>query len=107
MDSKFDLPDAIGSEAELVAYLREELGSPEKELFLVVKAEVGVVGSWRNGQDQELLACPHPQQEERKGSADSGVVESLPDLRDLNLVDLDMEDLLRRQSSGVWSDMAM
>jgi len=123
LDSKFDAPEAIGDEGKLVEFLREELKSAEKELFIIVTSEVGRNESWK----KQTTAVPPPSstttttnppgtlgipnshlealtKEERKGSADSGVVEMLPDLRDMNVVDLDKEDLLRRQSSGVWSD---
>lgn len=104
-----------------------ELKSPEKELFIVISAEVGRSESWKRGNSipneaSSLsttsagatrssgtsltlnLAEVLEGKEERKGSNDSGVVELLPDLKDINVVDLDKEDLMRRQSSGVWSD---
>jgi hypothetical protein len=110
LDSKFDTPESIGGEDRLVEYFREELKSNEKELFIVVSSEVSRLGLWKlsaaqnePGSSSSSGADAAPKSD-RKGSTDSGVVELLPDLRDINVVDLDKEDMMRRQSSGVWSD---
>jgi len=110
LDSKFDAPESIGGEGQLVDYFREELKSPEKELFIVVTAEVSHLGLWKKGVVPNQSEAPSTAGSEmvmkadRKYSSDSGVVELLPDLKDINVVDLDKEDMMRRQSSGVWSD---
>ncbi|ODN01863.1 Josephin-like protein, partial [Orchesella cincta] len=125
LDSKFDKPESIGTTDNLVEYLRGELKSPEKELFLVVTEDVGRVETWRknpppctsataSGANANLLPVPTSSDgpdasagsgNNRRTSNDSGVVDLLPDLKDINVVDLNKEDLMRRQSSGVWSDM--
>jgi hypothetical protein len=112
LDSKFETPDAIGTETKLIEYFRQELKSPEKELFIVISAEVGRSESWKRKHSipnegpsvsrHASLRADILEKEERKGSTDSGV--GVLDLRDINVVDLDKEDLMRRQSSGVWSD---
>lgn len=82
----------------------------EKELFIVISAEVARLESWKhcNSTADHQGGCSSSGTDtakcERKGSTDSGVVELLPELKDINVVDLDKEDLMRRQSSGVWSD---
>jgi hypothetical protein len=118
LDSKFDSPEAIGTEAKLIEYFRDELKSPEKELFIVISAEVGRTESWKRNNsipnegtsaattattsgNLNLNLADVLSKEERKGSNDSGV---LPDLKDINIVDLNKEEIMRRQSSGVWSD---
>lgn len=138
LDSKFDKPESIGSTDNLIEYLRSELKSPEKELFLVVTEDIGRLETWRrnpppppslsstvgatisgsvaSGSSSHLLPVPTTSGESgpdaaagsgnnRRTSNDSGVVDLLPDLRDINVVDLNKEDLMRRQSSGVWSDL--
>lgn len=137
LDSKFDKPESIGSTENLIEYLRSELKSPEKELFLVVIEDVGRLQTWRKHPplhpdevnttssteagtsasapstgSTHLLPLPGEGVDASAGSGtnrrtsnDSGVVDLLPDLRDINVVDLNKEDLMRRQSSGVWSDL--
>lgn len=46
LDSKLDSPKLIGSDGEVVDYLREELKCQEKELFVVVSEEVEISQSW-------------------------------------------------------------
>ncbi|CAL8123479.1 unnamed protein product [Orchesella dallaii] len=124
LDSKFDKPESIGITDNLIDYLRGELKSPEKELFLVVTEDVGRIETWRKNpppctsatSGANLLPVPTSGEcsgsdasagsgNNRRTSNDSGVVDLLPDLKDINVVDLNKEDLMRRQSSGVWSDM--
>lgn len=93
----------------------------------MISAEVGRTESWKRNNslvpnEGSSSTTPLPSlgnfgvhlsepsdKEERKGSTDSGVVETLESMdmtvnSDINVVDLDKEDLMRRQSSGVWSD---
>jgi len=115
LDSKFDCPETIGNEAKLLEYLREELKSPEKELFLVITNEVGRTEAWRkhpnightkgNSIGEGASSAFATNSTTRKTSNDSGVVELLGvEFKDINVVDLDKDEMLRRQSSGVWSD---
>jgi len=53
LDSKLEFPDNIGSEENLINYLRDELKSAEKELFLVVTLEVGKFEAWKKGKNVE------------------------------------------------------
>ncbi|KAF6206401.1 hypothetical protein GE061_017634 [Apolygus lucorum] len=46
LDSKLDAPHAIGQESDLMHYLREQLDSKEKELFIVVSREVDEKHLW-------------------------------------------------------------
>ena len=54
LDSKLDAPEVIGGGNELVKYLREQVKSSEKELLLVVAAEVAQEGRWY---DSESSVC--------------------------------------------------
>ncbi|XP_024943441.1 josephin-2 [Cephus cinctus] len=46
LDSKLDAPQLIGKDNELLAYLKEQIDSKEKELFLVVSREVDSTQGW-------------------------------------------------------------
>jgi len=46
LDSKLEAPHVIGQDNELLEYLREQLGSKEKELFVVVTKEVEKKHLW-------------------------------------------------------------
>ncbi|CAG9856315.1 unnamed protein product [Phyllotreta striolata] len=46
LDSKLDNPQQIGEDSEFLCYLREEMDSLDKELFLVVSEEVAKNQSW-------------------------------------------------------------
>ncbi|XP_012275269.1 josephin-2 isoform X1 [Orussus abietinus] len=46
LDSKLDVPQLIGTDNELLAYLKEQVDSKEKELFLVVSKEVDSQQGW-------------------------------------------------------------
>lgn len=46
LDSKFDSPQTIGNETDLINYLREQLDSKNKELFIIVPEEVEKNKSW-------------------------------------------------------------
>uniref|UniRef100_A0A023FCU3 Josephin-2 n=2 Tax=Triatoma infestans TaxID=30076 RepID=A0A023FCU3_TRIIF len=46
LDSKLDAPNVIGQETELKSYLREQLDSKEKELFIVVSKHVEETHLW-------------------------------------------------------------
>ncbi|XP_050664012.1 josephin-2 [Leptidea sinapis] len=48
LDSKLDAPQLIGRSADLIAYLKEQLDSKEKELFIVVSREVEEKQLWIN-----------------------------------------------------------
>lgn len=47
LDSKLDHPHAIGKETELVLYLREQIRSKDREIFVVVSQEVERSSLWR------------------------------------------------------------
>ncbi|XP_023221441.1 josephin-1-like [Centruroides sculpturatus] len=46
LDSKLDSPVVLGNETELLTYLREQINSKEREIFVVVRQEL--TDSWRN-----------------------------------------------------------
>ncbi|XP_026749456.1 josephin-2 [Galleria mellonella] len=46
LDSKLDAPQLIGRSSDLIAYLKEQLDSKEKELFIVVSKEVEEKQLW-------------------------------------------------------------
>ncbi|XP_026329774.1 josephin-1-like [Hyposmocoma kahamanoa] len=46
LDSKLDAPQLIGRSSELIAYLKEQLESKEKELFVIVSREVEEKQLW-------------------------------------------------------------
>ncbi|XP_075969137.1 josephin domain containing [Anticarsia gemmatalis] len=46
LDSKLDAPQLIGRSSDLIAYLKEQLDSKEKELFVVVSKEVEEKQQW-------------------------------------------------------------
>ncbi|CAG9783414.1 unnamed protein product [Diatraea saccharalis] len=46
LDSKLDVPQLIGRSSDLIAYLKEQLESKEKELFVVVSKEVEEKQLW-------------------------------------------------------------
>ncbi|CAH2086862.1 unnamed protein product [Euphydryas editha] len=46
LDSKLDSPQLIGRSSDLIAYLKEQLDSKEKELFVVVSKEVEEKQLW-------------------------------------------------------------
>ncbi|XP_043472722.1 josephin-2 [Leptopilina heterotoma] len=46
LDSKLDAPQLIGKDSELLAYLKDQIDSREKELFLVVSREVDSNQGW-------------------------------------------------------------
>ncbi|XP_028178093.1 josephin-2 [Ostrinia furnacalis] len=46
LDSKLDAPQLIGRSTDLIAYLKEQLDSKEKELFVVVSKEVEEKQLW-------------------------------------------------------------
>ncbi|KAM3961778.1 josephin domain containing [Aphomia sociella] len=46
LDSKLDTPQLIGRSSDLIAYLKEQLDSKEKELFVVVSKEVEEKQLW-------------------------------------------------------------
>ncbi|BES96056.1 Josephin [Nesidiocoris tenuis] len=50
LDSKLDAPYAIGQESDLMNYLREQLDSKEKELFVVVGQDVDEKHLWEKGE---------------------------------------------------------
>uniref|UniRef100_A0A182FCW8 ubiquitinyl hydrolase 1 n=1 Tax=Anopheles albimanus TaxID=7167 RepID=A0A182FCW8_ANOAL len=46
LDSKLDAPQCLGNEANLLQYLREQLTSNDKQLFIVCTTEVGNTQRW-------------------------------------------------------------
>ncbi|XP_011503408.1 PREDICTED: josephin-2 [Ceratosolen solmsi marchali] len=46
LDSKLDTPQLIGTDSDILAYLKEQMESKEKELFLVVTQEVENNQGW-------------------------------------------------------------
>lgn len=46
LDSKLDSPVCLGNETAMLTYLRTQLESNDKELFLVVQNEVEKTQSW-------------------------------------------------------------
>lgn len=46
LDSKLDSPVCLGNEGTMLSYLRTQLESNDKELFLVVQSEVERSQSW-------------------------------------------------------------
>ncbi|KAJ0180275.1 hypothetical protein K1T71_003679 [Dendrolimus kikuchii] len=46
LDSKLDAPQVIGRSSDLIAYLKEQLDSKEKELFVVVSKEIEEKQLW-------------------------------------------------------------
>ncbi|UYV78882.1 JOSD1 [Cordylochernes scorpioides] len=46
LDSKMEAPLALGKEEEVLGYLKEQLRSKDKQLFLVVSQEVAQARSW-------------------------------------------------------------
>ncbi|ETN66819.1 josephin-1 [Anopheles darlingi] len=46
LDSKLDAPQCLGNESSLLQYLREQLTSNEKQLFIVCTNEVGNTHRW-------------------------------------------------------------
>ncbi|CAH1106095.1 unnamed protein product [Psylliodes chrysocephalus] len=46
LDSKLDNPQQIGEDSDFLCYLREEMDSLDKELFLVVREEVAKSQGW-------------------------------------------------------------
>ncbi|XP_004921597.1 josephin-2 [Bombyx mandarina] len=57
LDSKLDSPQLIGRSCDLIAYLKEQLDSKEKELFIVVSKEVEEKQLWMH---QYVLPTPEP-----------------------------------------------
>ncbi|XP_033221436.1 josephin-2 [Belonocnema kinseyi] len=57
LDSKLDSPQLIGKESELVAYLKDQIESKEKELFLVVSREVDNNQGWLNYTREKKEEC--------------------------------------------------
>nr|BAN20531.1 conserved hypothetical protein [Riptortus pedestris] len=57
LDSKLDQPQIIGQENDLMAYLKEQLDSKDKELFIVVNQEVEEKHLWEK-EDYDLGAIP-------------------------------------------------
>ncbi|XP_028129243.1 josephin-like protein [Diabrotica virgifera virgifera] len=64
LDSKLDVPQLIGGDQEVINYLRDEVESKDKELFLVVTNEVSKDQSWiedteirqlANGRDADIV----------------------------------------------------
>ncbi|XP_072390295.1 josephin-like protein [Diabrotica undecimpunctata] len=64
LDSKLDAPQLIGGDQEVINYLRDEVESKDKELFLVVTNEVSKDQSWiedteirplANGRDADII----------------------------------------------------
>ncbi|XP_071452673.1 josephin-2-like, partial [Hetaerina americana] len=53
LDSKLRAPEPVGEESDLLAYLRDQLHSKEKELFVVVSDEVENSHSWLNSPSEE------------------------------------------------------
>ena len=47
LDSKLDFPQLIGSESDVIDYLKEEINCDDKELFLVVEKHVADRSSWK------------------------------------------------------------
>lgn len=69
LDSKLDAPQLIGRSSDLIAYLKEQLDSKEKELFVVVSKEVEEKQLWmhqytisnsRQGSSQVSNHCESP-----------------------------------------------
>ncbi|XP_046964967.1 josephin-1 [Vanessa cardui] len=61
LDSKLDSPQLIGRSSDLIAYLKEQLDSKEKELFVVVSREVEEKQLWMhqytlNNRGQDTLS---------------------------------------------------
>lgn len=46
LDSKLDAPECIGDDIELLSYLNTQLKSNDKELFLVVNAQIEQTKNW-------------------------------------------------------------
>ncbi|XP_076379226.1 josephin domain containing isoform X1 [Megalopta genalis] len=46
LDSKLDSPQLIGKDHDLLVYLKDQIDSKEKELFLVVSTEIGSNQGW-------------------------------------------------------------
>lgn len=51
LDSKLDRPELIGKDAEAVLFLREQIQSHEREIFVIVKKEVDQKQTWRKVED--------------------------------------------------------
>lgn len=51
LDSKLDTPVALGNEANLLTYLREQINGKEREIFVVVRQELS--DAWRNDIKQD------------------------------------------------------
>lgn len=55
LDSKLDSPQLIGKENDLLAYLKDQIDSKERELFLVVSKEIDGNQGWlKSGYSNEL-----------------------------------------------------
>lgn len=55
LDSKLDSPQLIGKDDELLLYLKDQIESKEKELFLIVSREVASNQDWL----KKLNTCNH------------------------------------------------
>lgn len=53
LDSKLDRPELIGKDAEVVLFLREQIQSHEREIFVIVKKEVDLKKTWRKKDDSK------------------------------------------------------
>lgn len=54
LDSKLDLPLCLGDEMDLLGYLRSQLQSNDKELFIVVQRDIEKDQSWILNNNQEV-----------------------------------------------------
>lgn len=67
LDSKLDSPELIGSDEDLLNYLKLELECKEKELLLVVSPEVERDGTWRRETSQSQHVDDQSGSEENSG----------------------------------------
>ncbi|CAG9095678.1 hypothetical protein JYU34_007089 [Plutella xylostella] len=76
LDSKLEAPQLIGRSNDLIAYLKEQLDSKEKELFIIVSKEVEEKQLWMNP------GMPHfPEAHPPRGSPDCVSTASMNDYR--------------------------
>lgn len=53
LDSKLTSPQPIGSESELIEFLKNELRNKEKELFIIVNSETAKSHKWMNNINEQ------------------------------------------------------
>lgn len=69
LDSKLEAPQLIGRSSDLIAYLKEQLDSKEKELFVVVSKEV---------EEKQLWMHQYSSQNSKQGTQNPGNTGALP-----------------------------